>query len=108
MAMSFHSGCLQNQFHRPYESSPGLGLGRQLFPPGRRQFVIFRLPVVLRRSPLGSDPALRFQPVQCRLQRSLADPQDILQNLLDTLRNIPSVSRPSLKRFERQQVKRSL
>src|SRR5262245_52123444 len=68
IATSFHSGRLQNQFHRPGESSPRLGLGRQLFPPSRRQFVIFRLTVVLRRSQFGSNPALRLQPVQRRIQ----------------------------------------
>src|SRR4030095_9261764 len=68
MAISFHSGCLQNQFHRSGESSPRLGLGRQLFPSSRSQFVIFRLPVVLRRAPFGGNPALRLQPVQCRIK----------------------------------------
>src|SRR5215510_5029753 len=78
MAISSHSGRFQNKFYSPRESSPGLGLRRQLFPAGGGQFVIFRLPVVLRRPPLRSDPALRLQPVQRRIQRSLAHPQYIL------------------------------
>src|SRR5262244_4113526 len=56
MTISSHSGRFQNQFHRPGESSPGLGLHRQLFPAGGGQFVIFGLPVVLRRPPLRGDP----------------------------------------------------
>src|SRR5215813_11424124 len=100
IATSFHSRCLQNQFHRPGESSPGLGLRRQLFPSGGGQFVIFRLPVVLRRPPLRGDPALRLQPVQRRIQRPLAHPQYILRNPLYALCNVPSVSRPGLKCLE--------
>src|SRR5262249_5327983 len=78
IVISSHSGRFQNQFYGARESSPGLGLRRQLFPAGGGQFVIFRLPVVLRRPPLRSNPALRLQPVQRRIQRSLAHPQHIL------------------------------
>src|SRR5215813_289959 len=100
MTISSHSGRFQNQFHRPGESSPGLGLRRQLFPAGGGQFVIFGLPVVLRRPPLRGDPALRLQPVQRRIQRPLAHPQYILRNPLYALCNVPSVSRPGLKCLE--------
>src|SRR5262245_29753164 len=89
MSASFHSGGFRNQFPRPGKKRPRLGLGRQLLPSGGRQLVIFRLPVILRRSPLGSDPALSFQPMQRRIQRSLADPQYIPRNLLDALRDVP-------------------
>src|SRR5262245_44987401 len=108
MACTFHSGGLQDQLHRSRESSPRLGLSRQFFPPGGRQFVILRFSVVLRRTPLGSDQALRLQAVQRRIERSLAHPQDILANLLNALSDIPAVSRSGLERFEHQQVKRSL
>src|SRR5262245_43277173 len=67
IAISSHSRRFQNQFHGPGKSSPSLGLSRQLFPPGGSQFVILCLPVVLRRPPLRSDPALSLQPVQRRV-----------------------------------------
>ena len=59
--------------------------------PGER--VKLRVPAALRYPPLRPDPALLLQPVQSRIQRSLADLQHFLRNLLDPLGDRPAMLR---------------
>src|SRR4029450_12333572 len=55
-----------------------------------------RAPIVFGRAPVGGDPALPFQPLQRRVQRSLLDLEDVTGKLTDSLRD-----RPAVERFER-------
>src|SRR5262249_2662339 len=94
----------QNRFERVGESLPRLTLDGQLLPPGRGQLVILGPPVVLRRSPLRSDPSTRFEPVESRVERPVVDAQDVFGDNLDALRDLVTVSRLDLEHLQNDQV----
>src|SRR5882724_9522237 len=71
---------LQDASDHPRNSFPVLRLHRQLLFPSLRDRVKFRLPVVVRRSPLCRDPTLLLQPQQRRVHRPLIQLQHFPAN----------------------------
>src|SRR5215467_1386599 len=98
----------QHLRHRGRQLVPRLFLHFQLTPPGLREFVVFRSPVVFRRSPARLDPPAPLQPVQRRIQRALLHAQHVARNLLDALGNGPAMLRLQCQRSQNQQIQSSL
>ena len=69
------------------DSLPILRLDRELLQTALGDRVISRLSVVLRRAPLGSDPALLLQPQQRGIHCAFIQLQHILAYLLDASRD---------------------
>src|SRR5436190_16300426 len=90
---SMASAVIEQQADGGAQLAPGVGLLRQSPPALRRQLVVLRAPVVVRHVPLGLDPAFAFEPMERRIQRPLVDAQRVPGNLLDALRDRPSVLR---------------
>src|SRR6185295_9743631 len=87
---------------------PGIGFCGQLLPPGRSELIELGAAVVFRISPLGGNQPLRLQAVQRRIQGTLIDLEHVSRHLLDSLRDVPPVSRAGLEGFQHQQVERPL
>ena len=66
---------------------------REPFLTGLRQSIKPRAPVVLGGAPVGGDPALLFEALQCGVERSLLDLKDVVGQLPDPLRDRPAVQR---------------
>jgi hypothetical protein len=49
----------------------------ELSPAAACQSVVLRVPVVLGDAPLRLDPALDLEPMECRVERSFLDAQDV-------------------------------
>src|SRR3954469_23018884 len=81
VSVTFNSGALQDQRHRPGEAFPALGLGGELPAPDGRQFVELRPAVVIGGTPLGGNPPLRLQAVERRVERALVDGDDFERDL---------------------------
>ena len=75
------------------QALPLRDLDVELFAAGFRQRVEARAAVVLGRSPVGHDPALVLEPVQRRIERALPHLEQIVRDLLNPLRDRPSVHR---------------
>ena len=84
------------------------GLRGQLAPARLRQRVKLRAAVVFRFTPLRSKPALLFQPVQRREQRSGLDVERASRELRDAPRDAQAVVRPQRQRAQDQQVESPL
>src|SRR5262245_10025478 len=76
----------------------------QLPPSGRRQLVVLRAAAQLRHAPLGFNPSLVLEAMECRIERALIDLQDIFGDLLDAFRDRPAVQRLGSQRAEDEQV----
>ena len=76
--------------------------------PASREFVILRTPVIFGCAPPSLYIAFPFQPVQRRVQRTLAKLQRVAGYLLHTVRDSPPVLRLKCERLQYQQVERSL
>src|SRR5215469_2022929 len=74
--------------------------------PGER--VVAGTAIVLRGPPLRANPTAGFETMQGGIERSLADPQDILGDLLYALSNAPAVHRSECQRFQDQDFERAL
>ena len=66
-----------------------------LFAAGSRELVKLRLPIVVRKTPFGTDVSLLFQLEQRRIQGPVIDGQEIGACLLDLARNPIAMQRPS-------------
>ena len=73
-----------------------------------REFVIFRLTVVVAHSPFRSQPAASFEAVQGRIERPLLYLHDVLRNLLQPLGNRPTVQRLERNGLQYQKIERPL
>jgi hypothetical protein len=92
--------------------------GAKLFPPamladelllaGLGELVIFGALAVLRRSPFGSNPALLFQPVQCRVQGAGFRLQDLAGAGADRLADAIAMLRSAAQRLQNKHVERAL
>src|SRR5262245_6021648 len=81
----------QHARDRASHSFPVLGFHRELPFAALGQAVELRLAVVLGRAPLGRNPALLFEPVERRIERTLVDAEHVLRDLLQPLRDAPAV-----------------
>ena len=66
----------RSQFRRSRCELPSSGL---------RERIELRAPVVLARTPLGGDPAFLLQLVERRIERAVADAEDVLREKLEAL-----------------------
>ena len=66
------------------------------------QPVVLRVPVVLGEAPLRFDPALDLEPMQCGVQRSFLDTQDVLRHQLNAFRDGEPVIRARRERTQDQ------
>ena len=83
--------------------------GRQLFPPGGRQAVIFELAIaILGHLPFRCDPAFSFQPVEGRIKRSMLHLQDVVGSAAYVLGDVVSMRGPEEQGPENEHVERSL
>src|SRR5215211_4527317 len=73
------------------ESLPARALFGELLSTERRQTIVLRAAIVFGRAPIGLDPCPPFESMQGRIERALVDLQDIPGDLLDALRDPPSV-----------------
>ena len=73
-----------------------------------RQRVELRAAIVLAELPLGCDPAFVFELVERRIQRAVADLEDIARDLAQALADGPAVLRLERQDLQNQQVKRAL
>ena len=81
----------------------------QLLSAGRGQAVILELTLALGRSlPLGGQPALAFQPVQRRIQRSVFHLQYFFAGPLDVFGDFVAMPRAQQQGPENQHVQRTL
>ena len=88
---------------------PFLGFLLNLFAAGSRELVKLRLPIVVRKTPFGTDVSLLFQLEQRRIEGPVIDGQEIGACLLDLARNPIAVLRTgALQRFQDHQRQRSL
>src|SRR5260370_18208328 len=101
-------GRLQDRFNRRGKFSPDTLFDLKLFAPGAAKLVVFGAPVVFRASPLRLDPASTLQTMKGWIQRALLNLQSSLRNLLQPLRNAPTVLRLKCQRFQDQQIQRAL
>ena len=76
--------------------------------PRPRQTVNLSALSFIRNLPLRTDPSLRLQPVQRRIERSRLNLQHILRRALDIFRNRMSVRRTNAERLKNQQIERLL
>ena len=60
--------------------------------------------IVLGRAPVRRDPALVLEAVERRIERALPDPQQVVRDLLDALRDRPAVHRLERDRPHDQEV----
>src|SRR6476661_1193603 len=72
---------------------PVLRLFRELPASLTGELIELRLPVVFGRTPFRRDQTLLFEPVQRRVERSLIHLQHVFRQLLDALRDTPSMHR---------------
>jgi hypothetical protein len=82
------------------------GFHRQLVAAGRRQPVVLRSAAQLRDNPLGFDPPLVFDDEGLDTVIPV-DLQDVLGDLLNSLRNRLAVERLGLQRPKNEQVERA-
>jgi hypothetical protein len=66
------SGILDEEMDAGREAVPTFELTLQLFPALASKRIDLRNPPEIRLFPARADPALIFEPVQCRIQRALA------------------------------------
>src|SRR5205814_749659 len=83
-------------------------LDAELLATGARQFIVLGAPVVVRRAPLGTDPAVALEPVQGGVERPLRDLERGAGHVVQSLRDRPAVLRAERERFEDQEVERPL
>src|SRR5215472_7780346 len=82
---------------------------RHLFPPRARQFIKFRLPVIVRISPLRLDVPILFEFQQRRIQRPVVHAQQISADLLDApCDSVAMQLTHRLQRLQHHQRQRSL
>src|SRR6266436_6209047 len=77
--------------NRQGEPFPIGGLLFQMPPADARERVEFGAAPQLARFPFSRDPAFLLQLVQCRVERSIADLENIARNLLQPLADGPTV-----------------
>src|SRR5687768_16967273 len=75
---------------------------------GTRQRIELRAAVVLRRLPLGCDPAFVLELVQRRVERAIAHLQNVVGNLVEPLADRPAVEGLEREDFQDEQVERAL
>jgi len=80
----------------------------QLLPARFCERVVFRSPVIFRRLPFALDEPRALKPAKRREQRSRVDVEYPAAQLLNSLRNPPSMERLKSKRLEDQHIERSL
>jgi hypothetical protein len=90
------------------EPLPISALSVELLAPGAGQLIILGAPVILRCAPLSLDKAAPLQAVQRGIERTLLDFYRILRDLLNPLRNGPSVAWAWSESVENQEVQRTL
>ena len=66
--------------------------------------VIFRAAIVLTNRPFGADPAVLFELVESRIERSLADLENLGGHLMNALCNCPTVHRFQRKCLQNQKI----
>src|SRR5258708_28342090 len=69
--------------HRGRETVPAVGFLAVPLPPRRREAVVLRAPVVLRRAPFGIEESLMLQAIEGRVKRALFDQERTLRDLFD-------------------------
>src|SRR5438034_5661660 len=88
---------------------PFLGFLLNLFAASSRELVKLRLPIVVRKTPFGTDVSLLFQLEQRRIEGPVIDGQEIGACLLDLARNPIAMQRPSpFEGFQDHQRQRPL
>src|SRR6187549_3405176 len=102
------SGLLEDERDGGGQLVPGVGFGGELFPAGAREVVVLRLPVVVRRAPLGLDEATTLEAVQCRIERTLWDLQRGSRDLVQSLGDCPTMHCLKRQCLQDEQVERAL
>src|SRR5688572_8897198 len=86
---------------------PALRFLTECPPPRARELVVTGPTVLIRGPPLAVDPPLLFEPLQRRIQRPLPHSQRVVRDLLQPLRDRPTVQRPQRQHFQDQQIERA-
>src|SRR5688572_5373908 len=86
------------------EPFPPRHLLAEHMPPGGRELVILRAPVVVAGAPLGAHEPASLEAVQGGVERTGRHQHDFTGALLDALRDTPSVHRPRAKRGEHEEL----
>ena len=73
MAHSAYASGLEDTLNGPNHLIEALALGGELFPPGGRQSVVAGAPIVVGRAPLGLDPAIQQQSLECGIEGALTN-----------------------------------
>ena len=87
---------------------PPLSFPGELARAPARQSVVFRLPIVLCRSPIRLDEPVELHPVQRWIERSLLDAQDRIRDRLDAAGDRETVIRTGGERAQDQQGQRAV
>src|SRR5947209_2801144 len=110
-ALEAHASCLL-QLHdagdRRRQAAPVGGFLLEMPAAGPRERVELRAAVVLARLPLRGDPPLLLQLVQRRIQRPVADLENVARDLFQALADRPPVQRFERDDFQDQQVQGAL
>lgn len=85
---------LENLGHRSHQAAPLAFFCLELLAASFCELVIFGAAIVLGGAPLRFDPAASFQPVQCRVQRTLLHLQYLVRYLLYASGYRPTMLRP--------------
>ena len=87
---------------------PALEFPVQLFPAFPGEDIEFRGAAQIGIFPLGADPALLFEPVERRVQRTLANGEDIAGQDLDSLGDAPAMEGLAGDGLQDEQIQGSL
>jgi hypothetical protein len=87
---------------------PGIGFRLKLLFSGVRQFVKFGSAVVVGYSPFGFNPPASFHPMECGIEGALLDTQRVTGNLLNALRDGPSMLWAESQRPEDEEIESAL
>ena len=98
----------ENAAYRCRQPPPLLCLGQYLPSSRFSQAVEARFPVVIRSTPFSANPTARFQPLECRVKRSVVDEQCAVGLLLNGPGNPLAMLRSEYERAQDKQVERTL
>src|SRR5215471_7250187 len=99
---------LQDACYGLRQTHPSIKLGFARTAPFASQFIEFSLTIVFRHSPFRLYQSLLLQAIECWIERSFLYAQDIIRELLYTLRNGVTMVRTLTECAQNQKIERSL
>jgi hypothetical protein len=102
------SGSLHDAGNGAGEALPFAGFAREALAAFSSETVELGAAIVLGEAPLGVDDAVQLESMKGWIERPFFDAQDFVGNLLDPLRDAPTVHRSAGEGFQDQHVQSAL